>query len=60
MIDPDKDLDKDGEIGQNLDDDWAAALAEQTAHTQSTQADGLADAADDWAAALAEQTAATA
>jgi len=59
MTDPEKDLDKDDDTGQNLDDDWAAALSEQAAHTQSTQADGLADAADDWAAALAEQTAAT-
>jgi flagellar motor switch protein FliN/FliY len=59
MIDPEKDLGKDGDTGQNLDDDWAAALSEQTAHTQSTQAAGLTDAADDWAAALAEQTAAT-
>lgn len=45
----------------NLEDDWAAALAEQqqTAHDQPTQAAGLG-AEDDWAAALAEQTAATA
>ena len=43
----------------NLEDDWAAALAEQqqTAHDQPTQAAGLG-AEDDWAAALAEQTAA--
>lgn len=40
-------------------DDWAAALAEQTAHARSqTQADGLKKSADGWAAALAEQTAA--
>jgi len=44
----------------NLEDDWAAALAEQqqTAHDQPTQAAGLSGE-DDWAAALAEQTAAT-
>lgn len=43
----------------NLEDDWAAALAEQqqTAHDQPTQAAGLSGK-DDWAAALAEQTAA--
>ncbi|CAM5790190.1 flagellar motor switch protein FliN [Castellaniella caeni] len=42
-----------------LEDDWAAALAEQqTAHDQPTQAAGLSTE-DDWAAALAEQTAAT-
>ncbi|HET8596499.1 MAG TPA: flagellar motor switch protein FliN [Castellaniella sp.] len=43
----------------NLEDDWAAALAEQqqTAHDQPTQAAGLSGE-DDWAAALAEQTAA--
>ncbi|WP_323017901.1 flagellar motor switch protein FliN [Castellaniella sp.] len=43
-----------------LEDDWAAALAEQqtTAHDQPTQAAGLG-AEDDWASALAEQTAAT-
>lgn len=42
-----------------IEDDWAAALAEQqqTAHDQPTQAAGLG-AEDDWAAALAEQTAA--
>lgn len=37
-------------------DDWASALAEQTAHNQSTQAAGLSQD-DDWASALAEQTA---
>lgn len=42
----------------SLEDDWAAALAEQqSAHDQPTQASGLAPE-DDWAAALAEQTAA--
>lgn len=41
-----------------LEDDWAAAMAEQSAHDQSTQAAGLS-AEDDWAAALAEQTAAS-
>jgi len=45
-------------------DDWAAALAEQTAQTgkigPATQADGLQQAADDWAAALSQQNAATA
>ena len=43
-----------------LEDDWAAALAEQqtTAHDQPTQAAGLG-AEDDWASALAEQTATT-
>src|SRR3546814_8074160 len=38
-------------------DDWASALAEQTAHDQPTQAAGLSHD-DDWASALAEQTAA--
>ncbi|MDN5844468.1 MAG: FliM/FliN family flagellar motor switch protein, partial [Alcaligenaceae bacterium] len=38
-------------------DDWADALAEQTAHDQPTQAAGLSQD-DDWADALAEQTAA--
>lgn len=38
------------------EDDWASALAEQTAHDQPTQAAGLAQE-DDWASALAEQTA---
>src|SRR5690606_36152640 len=40
------------------EDDWAAAMAEQSAHDQPTQASGLG-AEDDWAAALAEQTAST-
>lgn len=38
------------------EDDWASALAEQTAHNQPTQATGLSQD-DDWASALAEQTA---
>ncbi|WP_424248335.1 flagellar motor switch protein FliN [Castellaniella sp.] len=43
----------------SVEDDWAAAMAEQqSAHDQPTQASGLG-AEDDWAAALAEQTAAT-
>lgn len=45
---------------KKLEDDWAAALAEQqtsTAHDQPTQAAGLG-ADDDWAAALAEQASA--
>lgn len=37
------------------EDDWASALAEQTAHDQPTQAAGLSQD-DDWASALAEQT----
>ena len=44
--------------GSSAEDDWAAAMAEQSAHDQPTQASGLG-AEDDWAAALAEQTAAT-
>ncbi len=45
--------------GGSVEDDWAAAMAEQqSAHDQPTQASGLG-AEDDWAAALAEQTAAT-
>ena len=40
------------------EDDWAAAMAEQSAPDQPTQASGLG-AEDDWAAALADQTAAT-
>ncbi|CAM3745700.1 flagellar motor switch protein FliN [Castellaniella denitrificans] len=44
--------------GGSVEDDWAAAMAEQqSAHDQPTQASGLG-AEDDWAAALAEQTAA--
>lgn len=52
----------------SLEDDWAAAMAEQAGAQQtsavssesSTQADGLSNhLEDDWAAALAEQTAAT-
>ncbi|NLZ11791.1 MAG: flagellar motor switch protein FliN [Alcaligenaceae bacterium] len=49
-----------GDMSAELDDDWAAALAEQTSTTPgSTQADGLQNEMDDWAAAMAEQTAAT-
>lgn len=49
-----------GDLSAELDDDWAAALAEQTSTTPgSTQADGLQNELDDWAAAMAEQTAAT-
>ena len=44
--------------GSSAEDDWAAAMAEQSAHDQPTQASGLG-AEDDWAAALAEQTAST-
>src|SRR5690606_5089868 len=57
MTDPTQDPSKDDESSGELD--WAAAMAEQAAGTnQSTQAEGLEQAADDWAAALAEQTAA--
>ncbi|MGB3836054.1 flagellar motor switch protein FliN [Castellaniella sp.] len=51
----------DSPASPNLEDDWAAALAEQqqTAHDQPTQAAGLG-AEDDWAAALAEQSSASA
>ena len=57
MTDPTQDPSKDDASSEDID--WAAAMAEQAAGTnQSTQAEGLADAADDWAAALAEQTAA--
>ena len=49
-----------GDLSAELDDDWAAALAEQSSTTPgSTQADGLQNEMDDWAAAMAEQTAAT-
>ncbi len=59
MTDPTQDPSKDDASSDDID--WAAAMAEQAAGTlQSSQAEGLADAADDWAAALAEQTAATA
>ncbi|WP_345798241.1 flagellar motor switch protein FliN [Castellaniella sp. MT123] len=47
-----------GSAPTSPEDDWAAALAEQSAHDQPTQAAGLG-AEDDWAAALAEQTAAS-
>src|SRR5690606_17450067 len=57
MTDPTQDPSKDDEPSGELD--WAAAMAEQAAGAnQSTQAEGLEQAADDWAAALAEQTAA--
>lgn len=56
MTDPTQDPSKDDASPDEID--WAAAMAEQAAGTQSNQADGLAEAADDWAAALAEQTAA--
>ncbi|WP_323011364.1 flagellar motor switch protein FliN [Castellaniella sp.] len=58
--DPQEPTPADSPSTSNLEDDWAAALAEQqdSAHDQATQASGLA-AEDDWAAALAEQTAAT-
>ncbi|MGE4125051.1 MAG: flagellar motor switch protein FliN [Pusillimonas sp.] len=49
-----------GDLSAELDDDWAAALAEQATTTPgSTQADGLQNEMDDWAAAMAEQTGAT-
>ncbi|MAL01987.1 MAG: flagellar motor switch protein FliN [Alcaligenaceae bacterium] len=59
--DPDKDPNQENaqETPEELDTDWAAALSEQAAGTQGTQADGLKSDMDDWAAALAEQTAAT-
>ncbi|MFT0531447.1 flagellar motor switch protein FliN [Castellaniella hirudinis] len=58
--DPQEPTPADSPSTGNLEDDWAAALAEQqdSAHDQATQASGLS-AEDDWAAALAEQTAAT-
>ena len=57
MTDPTQDPSKDDASPDEID--WAAAMAEQAAGTnQSTQAEGLAEAADDWASALAEQTAA--
>ncbi len=56
MTDPTQDPSKDDASTDEID--WAAAMAEQAAGTQSNQAEGLAEAADDWAAALAEQTAA--
>lgn len=57
MTDPTQDPSKKDDASDD-DIDWAAAMAEQAAGTQSNQAEGLAEAADDWAAALAEQTAA--
>lgn len=67
MTDPNNDLDSAAHEPQNLDDDWAAAMAEQlgddsaasNTKSSSTQADGLAaqHLDDDWASALAEQTA---
>lgn len=65
MTDPTQDPDKDPkqentqETPEEMDTDWAAALSEQAAGNQGTQADGLNNDMDDWAAALAEQTAAT-
>ena len=59
MTDPTNDSAKDNDASQSPDDDWAAALSEQAAQTNTTQADGLAQEVDDWASALAEQTAAT-
>lgn len=56
MTDPTQDPSKDDTSSDEID--WAAAMAEQAAGTQTNQAEGLAEAADDWAAALAEQTAA--
>lgn len=56
MTDPTQDPSKDDAPSDEID--WAAAMAEQAAGTQSNQAEGLAEAADDWASALAEQTAA--
>ena len=58
MTDPTQDPSKDEASADDID--WAAAMAEQAAGSQSNQAEGLAEAADDWAAALAEQTAAEA
>ena len=60
MTDPKQDIAKDNEAADSSEQDWAAALSEQAAHTasSSTQADGLAQEVDDWASALAEQTAA--
>lgn len=58
MTDSTQDPSKDDASADDID--WSAAMAEQAAGHQSTQAEGLADAADDWAAALAEQTAAEA
>lgn len=59
--DPDKDPNQENahEKPEEMDADWAAALSEQAAGNQGTQADGLKNDMDDWAAALAEQTAAT-
>lgn len=59
--DQDHDPDQDSATPENIDPDWASALAEQTAQTsgQTTQADGLQQDMGDWASALAEQTAAT-
>lgn len=66
MTDPTQDPGNNNAADATPEDDWAAALAEQSAGSRTTQADGLqamagqAPEVDDWAAALAEQTAATA
>jgi len=60
MTDSKLDPDNDSTQPQSPEDDWAAALAEQTGQTQqSTQADGLNEM-DDWANAMAEQNASAA
>ncbi|NYT65042.1 flagellar motor switch protein FliN [Alcaligenaceae bacterium] len=63
MTDPKNDPAQENTSADDMDVDWAAAMAEQTSSSQaglSNQADGLAQDVDDWASALAEQTAAEA
>lgn len=57
LKDPIPPQDPDTPKASPAEDDWASALAEQTAHDQPTQAAGLSQE-DDWASALAEQTSA--
>lgn len=59
MTDPIQDPAETPKPTDELGDDWAAAMSEQTSQAGSTnQADGLTLEVDDWASALAEQTAA--
>lgn len=59
MTDPIQDPAETPKPNDELDDDWAAAMSEQTSQAgQTNQAEGLTQDVDDWASALAEQTAA--
>lgn len=60
MTDPNQESGKEDVAPEELEADWASAMAEQQAGESSpNQAAGLGEL-DDWASALAEQTAATA